>query len=269
VSWTIERRRRVAVVTMNTKVNAQNRTFFADLHDAFNRLEADYPESPVVLTGGPRVSAGLDLVASTSHCSPADDRRREASLRVPHRPPTGGASQLLRPSRAGRQGPRRTPHPSVWAPPDRPLRSARPQRWIDDVDPTVVVESIRLPLHTEHPTPVFGLGTSATMLLEHRRVGGVSTVDGSGERLGSCPGPLEPTGDPAERRGALGVELDQHLGVEALGPLLRHVNNGRSNARRIARRHARHVPQRARRRSESGGSGRGEPGSSARVPGLP
>jgi hypothetical protein len=91
VSWTIERRRRVAVVTMNTKVNAQNRTFFADLHDAFNRLEADYPESPVVLTGGPRVSAGLDLVASTSHCSPADDRRREASLRVPHRPPTGGS----------------------------------------------------------------------------------------------------------------------------------------------------------------------------------
>src|SRR5262245_56763570 len=36
MSWTIERRHRVAVVTMTTNpVNAQNRAFFADLHDAF------------------------------------------------------------------------------------------------------------------------------------------------------------------------------------------------------------------------------------------
>jgi enoyl-CoA hydratase len=63
MSWTIERRGRVAVVTMNTnKVNAQNRAFFADLHDAFDRLETDHPNSPVVLTGtGTRFSAGLDL----------------------------------------------------------------------------------------------------------------------------------------------------------------------------------------------------------------
>ena len=63
MSWTIERRGRVAVVTMNTNpVNAQNRAFFADLHDTFDRLEQEHPDSPVVLTGsGKRFSAGLDL----------------------------------------------------------------------------------------------------------------------------------------------------------------------------------------------------------------
>jgi len=63
MSWTIERRGRVAVVTMTTNpVNAQNRAFFADLHEAFGRLERDHPEAPVVLTGtGTRFSAGLDL----------------------------------------------------------------------------------------------------------------------------------------------------------------------------------------------------------------
>ncbi|HEU5219135.1 MAG TPA: enoyl-CoA hydratase/isomerase family protein [Gemmatimonadales bacterium] len=63
MSWTIERRGRVAVVTMTTNpVNAQNRAFFADLHEAFDRLEGDLPNSPVVLTGtGTRFSAGLDL----------------------------------------------------------------------------------------------------------------------------------------------------------------------------------------------------------------
>lgn len=63
MSWTIERRGRVAVVTMTTNpVNAQNQAFFVDLHDAFDRLERDHPDSPVVLTGtGRRFSAGLDL----------------------------------------------------------------------------------------------------------------------------------------------------------------------------------------------------------------
>lgn len=63
MAWTIDRRGRVAVVTMTTNpVNAQNRQFFADLHDAFDRLERDHPESAVVLTGtGARFSAGLDL----------------------------------------------------------------------------------------------------------------------------------------------------------------------------------------------------------------
>jgi len=63
MSWTIERHGRVAVVTMTTNpVNAQNRAFFADLHETFDRLEREHAESPVVLTGtGARFSAGLDL----------------------------------------------------------------------------------------------------------------------------------------------------------------------------------------------------------------
>lgn len=63
MTWTIERHGRVAVVTMTTNpVNAQNRQFFGDLHEAFDRLERDHPDAPVVLTGtGRRFSAGLDL----------------------------------------------------------------------------------------------------------------------------------------------------------------------------------------------------------------
>ncbi len=63
MSWTIDRHDRVAVVTMSTNpVNAQNRAFFTDLHDAFDRLESEHADSPVVLTGqGQRFSAGLDL----------------------------------------------------------------------------------------------------------------------------------------------------------------------------------------------------------------
>jgi hypothetical protein len=46
MSWTIEQRSRVAVVTMTTNpVNAQNRAFFADLHDG--RLPGAYPPVPV------------------------------------------------------------------------------------------------------------------------------------------------------------------------------------------------------------------------------
>jgi enoyl-CoA hydratase len=62
--WTIERKHdHVAVVTMNTnKVNAQNPAFFADLHAAFDRLEAEFSDCAVVLTGtGAVFSAGLDF----------------------------------------------------------------------------------------------------------------------------------------------------------------------------------------------------------------
>lgn len=63
MSWTIDRHGRVAVVTMTTnKVNAQNQAFFADLHEAFDQLESEHSDSPVVLTGQDgRFSAGLDL----------------------------------------------------------------------------------------------------------------------------------------------------------------------------------------------------------------
>jgi len=63
MGWTIERRGRVAVVTMTTNpVNAQNRAFFADPRDAFDRFERDHSDCPVARTGtGRRFSAGLDL----------------------------------------------------------------------------------------------------------------------------------------------------------------------------------------------------------------
>src|SRR6476660_4502086 len=62
--WTIERKHdHVAVVTMNTnKVNAQNPAFFDDLHFAFDRLEREFHDYAVVLTGtGSTFSAGLDF----------------------------------------------------------------------------------------------------------------------------------------------------------------------------------------------------------------
>jgi enoyl-CoA hydratase len=64
MAWMIERKHEhVAVVTMSTnKVNAQNPTFFADLHAAFDRLETEFADCAVVLTGtGAVFSAGLDL----------------------------------------------------------------------------------------------------------------------------------------------------------------------------------------------------------------
>jgi enoyl-CoA hydratase len=62
--WTIEQKHdHVVVVTMNTnKVNAQNPAFFSDLHAAFDRLETEFHDCSVVLTGTGNVfSAGLDL----------------------------------------------------------------------------------------------------------------------------------------------------------------------------------------------------------------
>ena len=44
------------------KVNAQNPTFFGDLHATFDRLESEFSDCAVVLTGtGAVFSAGLDF----------------------------------------------------------------------------------------------------------------------------------------------------------------------------------------------------------------
>ena len=76
MSWTIERRGRVAVVTMNTNpVNAQNRAFFADLHDAFDRLEARPPRLPGRADRAPAAgSPPASTSTSTSRSSPATAR---------------------------------------------------------------------------------------------------------------------------------------------------------------------------------------------------
>jgi enoyl-CoA hydratase len=80
MSWTIERDGSVAVVWMGgTKANAQNEAFFADLHEAFDRLEAEFADCSVVLTAhGPIFSAGIDfesafaMIASADHDAIAD-----------------------------------------------------------------------------------------------------------------------------------------------------------------------------------------------------
>ena len=63
MGWSIEVEDQCAVVRMNTnKVNVQNDRFFADLHRAFDRLEQEFTELPVVLTGhGDVFSAGIDF----------------------------------------------------------------------------------------------------------------------------------------------------------------------------------------------------------------
>jgi len=63
MAWDVEVEEGCAVVRMNTnKVNVQNDQFFADLHDAFDRLEKEFSELPVVLTGqGDVFSAGIDF----------------------------------------------------------------------------------------------------------------------------------------------------------------------------------------------------------------
>jgi enoyl-CoA hydratase len=63
MAWDIEVMGGCAVVRMNTnKVNVQNDRFFADLHGAFDRLERDFSELPVVLTGqDDTFSAGIDF----------------------------------------------------------------------------------------------------------------------------------------------------------------------------------------------------------------
>ena len=69
MAWGLEVVDGCAVVRMNTnKVNVQNDHFFADLHGAFDGLEREFSDLPVVLTGqGDVFSAGSTFsTASTS-----------------------------------------------------------------------------------------------------------------------------------------------------------------------------------------------------------
>jgi len=77
--WTIERKHdHVVVVTMNSnKANVQNPAFFDDLHRAFDRLELEFADCAVVLTGTGRVfSAGIDF----EHNFPLFARRSLAEI---------------------------------------------------------------------------------------------------------------------------------------------------------------------------------------------
>ncbi len=92
MAWDIEAVDGCAVVRMNSnKVNVQNDRFFADLHQAFDRLEREFSDLPVVLTGqGDTFSAGIDfqysfeIFGSGSHEKIHDWYRnyRETNLRI-------------------------------------------------------------------------------------------------------------------------------------------------------------------------------------------
>ncbi|EJL87115.1 enoyl-CoA hydratase/carnithine racemase [Polaromonas sp. CF318] len=80
MAWDIEVMDQCAVVRMNSsKVNVQNDQFFADLHSAFDRLERELSELPVVLTGqGDVFSAGIDFQYSFDiFGSGSEDKIRE------------------------------------------------------------------------------------------------------------------------------------------------------------------------------------------------
>jgi enoyl-CoA hydratase/carnithine racemase len=68
MAWDIEVLDGCAVVRMNTnKVNVQNNHFFADLHGAFDRLEREFGDLPVILTGrGDVFSAGIDFSTASA-----------------------------------------------------------------------------------------------------------------------------------------------------------------------------------------------------------
>jgi enoyl-CoA hydratase len=63
MAWDLEVVDECVVVRMNTnKVNVQNERFFADLHGAFDRIEREFGDLPIVLTGqGDVFSAGIDF----------------------------------------------------------------------------------------------------------------------------------------------------------------------------------------------------------------
>ena len=95
MAWNIEVVDGCAVVRMNTnKVNVQNDQFFADLHGAFDRLEREFGDLPVVLTGqGDVFSAGIDFQYSFEILA-AEARRRFATGIGHTGKPTCGSSSI-------------------------------------------------------------------------------------------------------------------------------------------------------------------------------
>lgn len=92
MDWSIERRGDVIWVTMQSnRVNKMNPAFFDDLHRAFDRIDAEHADAPLVITGQGRVfSAGLDFEETFPLFAAGDstaitawfDRFRSCILRV-------------------------------------------------------------------------------------------------------------------------------------------------------------------------------------------
>ena len=191
MSWTIDRHDRVAVVTMSTNpVNAQNRAFFTDLHDAFDRLESEHADSPVVLTGqGQRFSAGLDLGEHFPLFAGPPEGVRGLVRRVPghqhapvHLPPAHrrrGQRPRLR---------RRPDHLRGLRPPDRRRhrRAVQPQRGPIGIPmPAVYVRMLTTP------------GASRP---RHGRRCSASPSTRPGPRAGDVPRSTPRRGPPGSRR---------------------------------------------------------------------
>src|SRR3990167_4473180 len=89
MAWNIEVVNECAVVRMNTnKVNVQNEQFFGDLHGAFDRLEREFSELPVVLTGQGHAFAGglitaLDCDFRVAARKPAKFGLNEVPIGIP------------------------------------------------------------------------------------------------------------------------------------------------------------------------------------------
>ena len=68
MNWLIEEEEGAVIIKMSSnKLNIMNDTFFTDLNNAFNIVDREYPDMPVVLTSvGNVFSAGFDL----DHCFP-------------------------------------------------------------------------------------------------------------------------------------------------------------------------------------------------------
>ncbi len=80
MAWDIEVVDGCAVVRMNTnKVNVQNDRFFADLHGAFDRLEREFGDLPVVLTGKATCSLRGSTFSTASTSSAAEATTRFVS----------------------------------------------------------------------------------------------------------------------------------------------------------------------------------------------
>ena len=124
--------------------------------------------------------------------------------------------------------------------PLEPRSSAQRRRRVGytRVDPAVVVEPDRLPLHAQHPAPPIGLGVGLAVLGEHVRIGCRRRVEQLPERLAPRPRLFEAAGDAPEHGRPLRVQLGADRGVVALGAFGRHPRPRYGQGQRLRQRDA-------------------------------